>query len=136
MANTNLQSVLQEIYTPESADDCNDSEELGMTSIFGGYLLTPDETTALAATLLQHAATARRAIAAPSDDYAARPVNGTLPNPELRYPLSEWVLYLIHGDMSAVYQNHPAGTDLAVANIGVHCGTCGETHPDTEGRPA
>lgn len=49
-----------DIWTPEVPEDTNGPGELGFTS-FLGHKLTPAQTEALAARLLDHAATARRA---------------------------------------------------------------------------
>lgn len=56
-----LAHVLDEIYTPESADDLDGNAQLGRTMIFG-WDLTPDETDQLAAALRDHATTARKAV--------------------------------------------------------------------------
>lgn len=65
-----LDRVLENIFTPENADDCNDPTELGMTSMFGGHWLTPDQTEELADRLRDHAEAARAA-AATTDEHAA-----------------------------------------------------------------
>lgn len=57
-----LDRVLENIFTPEVADDCNDPTELGMTSMFGGHWLTPAQVEELADRLRAHAATARAAV--------------------------------------------------------------------------
>ena len=45
---------------------------------------------------------------------AAERLSESRPNDdELQFPLSEWVLYLMHNDLSATYQDHPAATTLA-----------------------
>ncbi len=53
-----LDRLLEEIHTPEVADDCDDPADLGRVLLFG-EALEPDEVDALADALREHARRAR-----------------------------------------------------------------------------